>query len=409
MWNPPTYSPFSPVDAVRSAFAGRTAPERLEAALRSRFGARHVALTQSGTAALQLALQGATDAATSDRRERAVALPAYGCYDLLTAVVGAGRPVHFYDVDPQTLSPVPESLAGAAERARTVVVANLYGSPLDWPTIRRVAKAAGSVVVEDAAQGIGARSSEGDGGTLGDLTVLSFGRGKGWTGGGGGALLDRRADAEAPGSLPPAEGSRTAHLVSSLAVWTLARPSLYGLPARAPGLDLGETRYRPPGPVTAIHPAQAALALASGERALAVVPERKRTASELAERWRSCGGRRPDAEAFGQSAFLRLPIFLTSPPSPGADRERRLRKGGIYRAYPHPLPEIAARFGVLERDPAGGTPGASYLARHLATVPTHGRIDQEGVERAMRREATGAADPRSPGRHPAASDTGARG
>jgi len=398
VWIPPAYSPLSPTDALGAFFAGPRAPERLEALLAERYGADAVVLTRSGTAALQLALERATGSedAARDRRERAVALPAYGCYDLLTAVVGAGRPVHFYDVDPDTLGPEPTSLARAAERARVVVVANLYGSPLDWTAIRSVSDEAGSVVVEDAAQGVGARSDAGGAGALGDLTVLSFGRGKGWMGGGGGALLDRRRDVAEPAPLPAADASRVGHLASSLAVWLLARPSLYGIPARTPGLALGETHYRPPAPLRGIHPSQAALALATRTRALDAVVERRRRAGELAERWRRLGGSLPDADAFGESGYLRLPIFLMSPPSTGGARERRLRRGGIYGAYPRPLPEVAARFGLVERGSGAGTPGAEWLARHLATAPTHGRVRTERVVAAMRREATGSSGPSGP-------------
>ncbi|HEX8361985.1 MAG TPA: DegT/DnrJ/EryC1/StrS family aminotransferase, partial [Longimicrobium sp.] len=146
--------------------------------LRERFGARHVALCASGTHALQCALARAGGAP--------VALPAYACYDLATAAVGAGVCVALYDVDPASLAPDPASLERVlAAGARLVVVAPLYGIPVDWPALERLATVYGARLIEDAAQGHGASLGGRALGSLGEMSVLSFGRGKGWTGGGG--------------------------------------------------------------------------------------------------------------------------------------------------------------------------------------------------------------------------------
>ena len=55
--------------------------------------------------------------------------------------------------------------------------------------IAEIAERHGLAVVEDAAQGLGATWRGRPLGSFGDVSVLSFGRGKGWTGGVGGALL----------------------------------------------------------------------------------------------------------------------------------------------------------------------------------------------------------------------------
>jgi len=82
-------------------------------------------LTDSGTSALRLALSAAADAGRLP-----VAMPAYSCYDLATAAIGADVPVLLYDLDPLTLEPDEASLTQALEAgARTLVVAHLFGRP----------------------------------------------------------------------------------------------------------------------------------------------------------------------------------------------------------------------------------------------------------------------------------------
>ncbi|MET0399208.1 MAG: DegT/DnrJ/EryC1/StrS family aminotransferase, partial [Longimicrobiaceae bacterium] len=157
------------------------------------------ALCGSGTQALQLALVEAR------RRggDAPVALPAFSCYDVAAAAVGAGVRVALYDVDPGTLAPDPESLERVlAAGARTVVAGPLYGVPLEWDTLRGAAGRHGALLVEDAAQGHGASWHGRPLGSLGDLSVLSFGRGKGWTGGRGGALLARGGGAARAAARP---------------------------------------------------------------------------------------------------------------------------------------------------------------------------------------------------------------
>src|SRR6266571_3513589 len=150
------------------------------------FCARALFLADSGTSALQIALR----ATLSDRPGAPVALPAYCCYDVATAAAGAGVPVVLYDVAAHTLAPDLPSLEQALDRgARAIVVAHLYGMPVDIRPIRERAAQAGAIVIEDAAQGIGAAIGNAPVGTIGSLSILSFGRGKGLSTGGGGAVL----------------------------------------------------------------------------------------------------------------------------------------------------------------------------------------------------------------------------
>src|SRR6266571_8143928 len=135
------------------------------------FCARALFLADSGTSALQIALR----ATLGDGPGAPVALPAYCCYDVATAAAGAGVPVVLYDVAAHTLAPDLPSLEQALDRgARAIVVAHLYGMPVDIRPIRERAAQAGAIVIEDAAQGIGAAIGNAPVGTIGSLSILSF-------------------------------------------------------------------------------------------------------------------------------------------------------------------------------------------------------------------------------------------
>src|SRR5437764_10909928 len=101
--------------ALRAALArglrsGARSVAALERALATRFGARDVVLTDSGTSALVLALRAVL------RPGGTVALPAYACVDLLAAAEATPARVRLYDVDPATLSPDLTSVDAALRR-----------------------------------------------------------------------------------------------------------------------------------------------------------------------------------------------------------------------------------------------------------------------------------------------------
>ena len=111
---------------------GTDARQRVAGLLASRHGARRVLLLNSGTSALTLAMRAAGAGSI-------VALPAWCCYDVATAALGAGARVVHYDVDPATLTPDLASLRGALRQGATsVVVAALYGLVAPWDEIRPI-------------------------------------------------------------------------------------------------------------------------------------------------------------------------------------------------------------------------------------------------------------------------------
>jgi perosamine synthetase len=369
----PAYSPVPLSAGARAAAAWlRRAADRrpaLLAALAAEHGASGGALYGSGTQALQRALEAAVG------RGGTVALPAFACFDLAAAAVGAGVRVALYDVDPATLGPDPDSLRRAlASGARTLVLAPLFGMAAGWEDAMAAASRAGAAVVVDAAQGHGAAWSGRSLAGWGDLAVLSFGRGKGWTGGGGGALLWRGAWRDL--AEPPRVVGMRAEAVALAAVtvqWALGRPGVYGLPRALPGLSLGETVYHPPRPPVRLARASASVLELTRGRADDEACARRDNAAALLGRLAGAAGVsaiHPDAAC--TPGYLLLPLRLAGGLERLADPARAMRLG-IARGYPHPLSELPALAPLLV-DGDRCYPGAASLARELVTLPTHSRV-----------------------------------
>ncbi|HEX3852335.1 MAG TPA: aminotransferase class I/II-fold pyridoxal phosphate-dependent enzyme, partial [Polyangiaceae bacterium] len=152
------YSPITFSDCLSAAAAsvsrGGDQRSKLAALLRDEYDAERVILLGSGTQALQVAVASALAVAGGKTR---VALPAYTCYDVASAAIGAGARIALYDIDPESLGPDCDSLERVLrEGARIIVVAYSYGVPIDWDKVTDLALRYDATVIEDAAQGHGA-------------------------------------------------------------------------------------------------------------------------------------------------------------------------------------------------------------------------------------------------------------
>ena len=370
---PPVHSPVTAAGLLAGVRAlltgGEGARRELETTLVGDLDAGRVVLTDSGTTALALAMRSAMEATGRSH----IALPGYGCYDLVTALNAAGAGVVLYDVDPATLGPDWGSFGAALATApAAAVVVHLYGLPVDLDRVRTLADQAKVPVIEDAAQGAGGQWKGRPLGSLGDLSVLSFGRGKGITGGSGGALVVGRSW---QGAVEVPAGSRRGFrdLVLLLAQAALARPALYRIPASLPFLRLGETVYHEPWPAGPISGVAAAAALVAWQG-------RTRDAEQRASTAECFGALLPHHQPVeledGAPGWLRYPIVLDGRAvgSAGAGDGAEL---GLMPGYPVPLRSLPS---LSTPRSAAGTPGADRLARALWTLPTHRWVGVEDLK-----------------------------
>lgn len=110
-----------------------------------------------------------------------------------------GEPV-FIDTEVDTWNMSPDALEKAFElypEVRLIVMAHLYGTPGKVDEIRAIAEKYGALIVEDAAESLGATYKGKQTGTFGDFAVISFNGNKIITGSSGGMLLCKdKADAD---------------------------------------------------------------------------------------------------------------------------------------------------------------------------------------------------------------------
>jgi perosamine synthetase len=368
-WSPVTVRALA-AGAYASSEAGRHVAS-LDARLRSEYGASLVQLTESGTAALALAMLAAAPEGTRPR----VAMPAWACYDLMTAADIADAEVILYDLDPATLAPAPGSFAEAlGHRPAAVVVAHWFGLPVSLAPLTAAVHAAGAELIEDAAQGVGGMIGERPLGSLGDFGVLSFGRGKGRTGGRGGALLANNANAavrlrRVALRVAPANTSKGG-LFALAAQWAAGRPWVYAIPSSIPSLRLGETVYHPPSPIRGM-PEWAAAVVGALWRRSARESEQRR---EAAGRWAQAVARGAGVSVFSESAgtaagWLRFPVLARDGV---ALRDGVARRLGVMPGYEGILADLPLAPGRLVN--SGPWPGAAELASRLRTLPTHGLL-----------------------------------
>jgi perosamine synthetase len=356
-----------------------------DGALRAYIGDRHAFFVSSGRAALTLLLR----AMPRDPHRREVVIPAYTCYSVPSAVARAGLTIRLCDVDPKTLDLDLNALARLdLTRALCIVPSSLYGLPADLAGLEGIASRAGTSLVDDAAQCLGATQDARPCGTFGDAGFYSLGRGKGITTMGGGILVTRRDDLagriERLLRARPRPRARQAlvAIAGSLIYAALLAPSRYWLVDRVPFLELGGSHFDPDFRMTPLSAYQRRLA----EQVLPLVDGYNKIRRDHADHLRSGledleGISLPRPVPGASPVYLRFPL-LTRDAAQRAALLRGLRAEGIVASasYPTPIGEIPGITRHLAAD-QGGCPAASAIATRILTLPTHPWVTAKDVAR----------------------------
>lgn len=153
--------------------------------LEQRLGVHKALLTQSCTAALEMAALLA-DIGPGDE----VIMPSFTFVSTANAFVLRGGVPVFVDIRPDTLNLDETKLAAAiTPRTKAVVVVHYAGVACEMSAIMAIAREHGLLVIEDAAHGILSTYRNRPLGSIGHLATLSFHETKNITCGEGGALL----------------------------------------------------------------------------------------------------------------------------------------------------------------------------------------------------------------------------
>ena len=351
----------------------------LTSSLAAATGADHVWPMSSGRAAMSVALRAMRSACPDPERDEVV-IPAYTCYSVPASVQRAGLRPRLCDVDPATLAMCPDALSRLDfSRVLAVVSSNLYGIPNPLPAYEDIARERGVLMLDDAAQAIGARIQGRPAGSFGDVGLYSFDKGKIICTIQGGALVARdgplaTAIEAAYAGVPRCPARESAANAVKLVVYVAClSPLPYGLIRRLPFLGLGRTDYHTPSPETRLGALQSGIAAELMARVEVLNAERRAVAADLSEQLGGIPGLQlpavpPDAEP----VYARFPVRMLDP---------RLRSGfvdalqaagiGATVSYPSALPDVPEVRASL-RSTDGQFPGARDLARQIITLPTHG-------------------------------------
>ena len=170
-----------------------------EKQISEKVGCKYAVALSAGTAALHLAMKlagesvyGKRDIGTGALSQRYVAASDMTFDATVNPIVYEGGIPVFIDTEYDTWNMDPAALEKAFEiypEIRVVVVAHLYGTPGKIDEIREVCSRHGAIIIEDAAESLGASYKGIQTGVFGAYSAISFNGNKIITGSSGGMLL----------------------------------------------------------------------------------------------------------------------------------------------------------------------------------------------------------------------------
>lgn len=384
---PPTATPLS-IAEWGEGFGGfgasTVANVDFAAALSGYLGVPHVFLASSGRTALRLLLDTlCRQPHLAGRKE--VPLPAYTCPAVAKVVLDAGLTPRLVDLDPLTFTYPPEALAAATnENTLAVMVVHPFGLPVAMEPALAAAQAVGAVVIEDAAQSMGARVNGRPVGTQGHVGLYSLGPGKPLALGGGGVLATADSALAAAltnswSALSNPAGAAAGWLWMRLGLFSLAfQPPLWWLATRLGAQRVGDNEANWGYQWTGLAAPQAAVGVALLPKLDAMNQKRRDHARQLLAALNdveplSFPGSM-NLESVGDAAqpiYLRLPLLTENPAQADALFETLASAGiGVGRMYRRTLSEFFPQL-------AGGSfAGSDRVARTLLTLPTNHHLTQ---------------------------------
>jgi perosamine synthetase len=148
-------------------------------------GTKHAVVFNSGTTALHAALL-----AHKIKEGDEVIVPSFTFIATANTVLLAGAKPVFADIEPKTYGLDPQDVKEKiTKRTKAIIPVHYGGSPCLIRELKEVAEDNNSLLIEDAAESIGARVENQKVGTFGDSAMLSFCQNKVITTGDGGAVV----------------------------------------------------------------------------------------------------------------------------------------------------------------------------------------------------------------------------
>lgn len=323
-----------------------------EQAVADYVGTPHAVALSSGTAALHLALETLGIGAGDE-----VLVPSFTFSASVSVIFQAGATPTFVDILPDVYTLDPEDLRRKLNhRSRAIMAVDVFGHPVEWEEILRIAEAANLRLVDDSCEAIGAEYRGRKVGTFGDVAAFAFYPNKQMTTGEGGVLVTHRAE------LADRVRSLRNQGRESMGAW-LEHPHL--------GYN-----YR-------LDEMSAALGVSQMRRLETFLDRRQKVAEMYTQRLAEIPGIEPPRARPG----VRVSWFVYVVRLPqGLDRETVMmsmqERGVPTRAYFSPIhlqPYVRDRLGDL----SGALPVTEALARRTLALPFHNRLTEREIERVV--------------------------
>ena len=333
---------------------------------------------QSGTAALAAAVIASIRTHAGVVRRPEVILPAYGCPDLISAIVYAGANPVLVDLEQDSpRMDIHQLNRVITENTVAIIAVRFLGIPEQMDSLRTICEQRAITLIEDSAQGF--PLSEPGSFWKGDYNIVSFGRGKPLSLLSGGAVLTRN---DSQTSLLPTPSTKLSenHTLQTLKSYLrillynlTIRPVFYGLITRLPGLHIGQTIFKPLAGLEKI-PEYAKKILTTN---YAAYKSRTILSNEIKNILTSVNNPQIiDLTALAkdnkQIRFLRYPILVKNPELK-SEICHCLRKNGVSLFYKKPLHLIKGVGNTLQKDNTI-FPNAELFAQSLITLPTHSGV-----------------------------------
>ncbi len=310
-------------------------------------------------------------------------MPAYTCPAVARVVIDLALQPVFVDISMETMCFVPGSLATVVGNGTlAIILVHPFGIPLPVEEVITAAHEAGAVVIEDAAQALGARWDGKPVGTRGDYGLFSLGPGKPISTGGGGIVIANNAQ-DIPSfddwwaKLPEASDMASATAWMRQAAFQLAfHPNAWWLATRVGLHRVGNHETSWGYSVQGLTPTQAKVGLALLPRLDEINAQRRLKASILKEvTGRSRSAKTVSISEMAEPFFLRFPLLAESEEQREMLYDQFWSAGiGAGRLYEKTLPSL------FSPDDPASFPGAEAVAGRLLTLPTHHYVTDEDIQ-----------------------------
>ena len=325
------------------------------------------------------------------KRGDEVIMPAYTCETVARLLIDMGFKMNFVDVDKETYNISIEDLQSKASRKTKVIIAiHMFGNPCEMKGIMEVAEDCDAVVIEDAAQSIGAEYRGKKIGSIGDAGFFSLGEGKPLTTINGGVIVTNdKETAEKCRRIiehfnPCGLHEKSIVLLKLMTYYILKNPSYYDLIYKL--IQHRRVERRDKLKICTLNnfkfkwtDMQASVGLIQLSNLERFNDARMRNAAFLMENLKHVEGiHLPKVAKHSKPIFLRLPVWFEHITEGQRDELiEKLRKAGIDApvAYPNSLP--AFFLGV------DGFPNTEELVKKTITLPTHPFVRESDLERTV--------------------------